>query len=130
MRVPGFGESNARVCDEDAGQLLRYLHGSALLLVSYHPSHVVHPDTFNHNEHPLLLTNKTAEIHLLWLCPTECLFVKYHDRAGHMKEQKIPCLLVCLELTHTPHRLVLTEPKRHFKGYHACLKTAMVRLAG
>ena len=30
----------------------------------------------------------------------ECLFVKYHDVAGWMKEQEIPCLLVCLQLTH------------------------------
>ncbi len=79
MGVPGFRESKARIGDKDMEQLLRSLHGSALLLVSYHPSHVVHPDKFNHNEHPLLLTNKTAEIHLLLLCPTKCLFVKYND---------------------------------------------------
>jgi hypothetical protein len=79
---------------------------------------------------PLLSINETTEILLLLLCPMECLFVKYNNLAGHMKEQEIPCLLVCLQLTHTPHKLALAEPKRHFKGHHACLKTAMVCLAG
>ena len=51
MRVPGLGETHAYICDEDVEQLLCYLHGNALLLVSYHLSHVVHPDKFSHNEH-------------------------------------------------------------------------------
>src|SRR5260221_9432048 len=76
MRVPGLGETNARFCDEEVEQLLRYLHGNALLLVSCHLSHGVHPDKFSHSEHSLLLTNKTLEIHLLSLCPMKGLFVK------------------------------------------------------
>lgn len=51
MRVPGLGETNAHICDEEVEQLLRYLHGNALLLVSCHLSHVVHPDKFSHSEH-------------------------------------------------------------------------------
>src|SRR5258707_10120190 len=51
MRVPGLGETHAHLCDEDAEQLLRYLHRNTLLLVSYHLSHTMHPDTFSHNAH-------------------------------------------------------------------------------
>ena len=84
MRVPGLGESKAHICDEDAEQLLCYLHGSAFSLVSYNSFHVVHPDKFNHSEPPLLLTYQTAEIYLHLLCPMKCLFVKYNDGYGYV----------------------------------------------
>ena len=81
MGVPGFGESKAHICDEDAEQLLRSLQGSAFSLVSSQRSHAVHADQFSHNKYPLLVTQRTTQIHLLLLCPTQCLSVKYHELA-------------------------------------------------
>ena len=52
MWVPGFGETNAHIRDEDVEQFLRSLHGSAFSLVSYELSHAVLAYKFNHNEHP------------------------------------------------------------------------------
>src|SRR5258708_39645969 len=93
MGVPGFGESKAHICDEDAEQLLRSLQGSAFSLVSSQRSHAVHADQFSHNKYPLLVTQRTTQIHLLLLCPTKCLSVKYDDLArlthrDHAREGK------------------------------------------
>jgi hypothetical protein len=82
MRAPDPGETNARICDKDVEQPLRSSRGNALFLVSYYLSHVVHSDKLSHNEHSYLLSNKTMGIPLLYLCPMECLFVKYNDLAG------------------------------------------------
>ena len=81
MGVPGFGESKAHICDEDAEHLLCSLQGSAFSLVSSQRSHAVHADQFSHNKYPLLLTHRTTQIHLLLLCPTQCLSVKNDDLA-------------------------------------------------
>ena len=81
MGVPGFGESQARICNEDAEELLCSLQGSAFSLVSSQRSHAVHADQFSHNKYPLLLTHRTTQIHLLLLCPTQCLSVKNDDLA-------------------------------------------------
>src|SRR5260221_5916883 len=72
MGVRGFGESQARICDEDAEELLCSLQESAFSLVSSQRSHAVHADHFSHNKYPLLLTHRTTQIHLLLLCPTKC----------------------------------------------------------
>src|SRR5258708_613027 len=81
MRVPGFGESKAYICDEDAEQPLRSSWGAALFPVSYYLSRGVHSDKRCHNEQSSRLTNKTTEIYLHLLCLTKCLLVKYNNLA-------------------------------------------------
>ena len=71
MGVPGFGESHAYIRDEDAEQFPRYLYGSALLLVSYHSSLVVHLDKLNHHEHPLLYHKPDSGDLTVFVMPNE-----------------------------------------------------------
>src|SRR6266699_3773001 len=94
MRVPGLGETNAHICDEEVEQLLRYLHGNALLLDSCHLSHVVHPDKFSHSEHSLLLRNKTLEIPLLSLCPMIGIFVKICTLTSTHNSRRPPTVVI------------------------------------
>jgi len=82
MRVPGLGETNAHICDEEVEQILRYLHGNALLLVSCHLSHAVHPDKFSHSEHSPFLDKQDNGDSSALVMPDEMPLCQDMRRAG------------------------------------------------
>jgi hypothetical protein len=73
MRVPGFGETNAHICDEKVEQLL---------LVSYYLSHVVYPDKYSHSERPPFLEKQDIGDPSALFMPDERALCQDMHRAG------------------------------------------------